>query len=93
MGLITITGGAGNLGREVALILAERGYHVRLFDLPEEDFHFEAQPGMEVFQSDLRDRGALADACHGAEWVVHLAASQRGEPRTSTASTSKARDG
>jgi len=75
MNVVTITGGAGNLGRAVALILAARGYRVRLFDLPEVDFGFaEDQPGMEVVQGDLRDRATLKDACRGSGWVVHLAA-------------------
>jgi UDP-glucose 4-epimerase len=75
MNVVTITGGAGNLGRAVAHTLAVRGYRVRLFDLPEVDFGFaEDQPHMEVVQGDLRDRATLTDACRGAEWVVHLAA-------------------
>jgi nucleoside-diphosphate-sugar epimerase len=75
MSIVTITGGAGNLGRQVAHLLNERGYHVRLFDLPEIDYSFAAgQPGLEVTPGDLRDRTALTRACTGAEWVVHLAA-------------------
>src|SRR4030042_590590 len=75
MSIMTITGGAGNLGRQVALLLATRGYHVRLFDLPEVDYDFAAgQPGLEVTPGDLRDQAALSRACSGVDWVVHLAA-------------------
>ena len=75
MNVVTITGGAGNLGRAVALILAAREYRVRVFDLPGVDWGFvDDQPHMEVVQGDLRDHTALAEACRGAEWVVHLAA-------------------
>ncbi len=75
MTVVTITGGAGNLGREVALLLAARGCQVRLFDLPDADFGFaEDQTGLEVHPGDLRDPDCLAGACHEAEWVVHLAA-------------------
>src|SRR4030042_5501447 len=75
MSIMTITGGAGNLGRQVAVVLAARGYHVRLFDLPEIDYDFAAgQPGLEVTPGDLRDQAALSRACSGADWVVHLAA-------------------
>lgn len=75
MSIVTITGGAGNLGRQVALLLATRGYHVRLFDLPEIDYDFAAgQPGLEVTPGDLRDQTALSLACSGVDWVVHLAA-------------------
>jgi len=75
MNIVTITGGAGNLGRQVARLLAARGYHVRLFDLPEIDYDFAAgQPDLEVTPGDLRDHAALTRACAGVEWVVHLAA-------------------
>jgi UDP-glucose 4-epimerase len=75
MSIVTITGGAGNLGRQVAFLLATRGYHVRLFDLPEIDYDFAAgQPGLEVMAGDLRDQAALSRACSGVDWVVHLAA-------------------
>lgn len=75
MSIVTITGGAGNLGRQVALLLAMRGYDVRLFDLPEIDYDFAAgQPGLEVMPGDLRDQAALSRACSGVDWVVHLAA-------------------
>jgi len=75
MSVVTVTGGAGNLGRQVARLLSERGYHVRLFDLPEMDYDFAAGlPGLEAMPGDLRDGAALARACAGADWVVHLAA-------------------
>jgi UDP-glucose 4-epimerase len=75
MNVVTITGGAGNLGRAVALILAGRECRVRVFDLPGVDWGFvDDQPHMEVVQGDLRDQAALAEACRGAKWVVHLAA-------------------
>ena len=75
MSIVTITGGAGNLGRQVARLLVVRGYHVRLFDLPGIDYDFAVgQPGLEVMTGDLRDHTALSHACAGAEWVIHLAA-------------------
>lgn len=75
MSIVTITGGAGNLGRQVALLVATRGYHVRLFDLPEIDYDFAAgQTGLEVIPGDLRDQAALSRACSEVDWVVHLAA-------------------
>jgi nucleoside-diphosphate-sugar epimerase len=75
MSIVTVTGGAGNLGRQVARLLVERGHTVRLFDLPEVDYGFAAgQPGLEVTPGDLGDHTALTRACAGAEWVVHLAA-------------------
>lgn len=74
MGVVTITGGAGNLGREVACLLACRGRHVRVFDLPDADFSFvEGWSGLEVLPGDLRSEDSVAEACRGADWVVHLA--------------------
>jgi nucleoside-diphosphate-sugar epimerase len=75
MSIVTVTGGAGNLGRQVALLLVSRGYQVRLFDLPEIDYDFAAGiPGLEISTGDLRDHAALTQACSGSDWVVHLAA-------------------
>ena len=75
MSIVTVTGGAGNLGRHVALLLVSRGYQVRLFDLPEIDFDFAAGiPGLEISTGDLRDQATLSQACSGVDWVVHLAA-------------------
>jgi UDP-glucose 4-epimerase len=75
MSIVTITGGAGNLGRQVTRLLAARGFTVRIFDLPEIDYDFVAgQPGLQVIPGDLRDLAALTKACAGAKWVVHLAA-------------------
>ncbi len=75
MAIVTITGGAGNLGREVALLLAARGHDVCVFDLPGADYRAsDSKPNIRVVQGDLRDRQALARACREAEWVIHLAA-------------------
>jgi UDP-glucose 4-epimerase len=75
MSIVAITGGAGNLGRQVAFLLAGRGYHVRVFDLPDVDYNFASgQPGMEVIQGDLRDQSVLSRLCSGIDWMVHLAA-------------------
>ncbi|NJD58469.1 MAG: hypothetical protein C3F13_01370 [Anaerolineales bacterium] len=75
MSIVAITGGAGNLGRQVAFLLARRGDHIRIFDLPEVDFDFTSgQSAMEVITGDLRDQSALSRLCSGVDWVIHLAA-------------------
>jgi UDP-glucose 4-epimerase len=75
MNIVAITGGAGNLGRQVAFLLAGRGYHVRVFDLPDVDYDFiSGQPSMEVIQGDLRDQSVLSRLCSGVDWMIHLAA-------------------
>jgi nucleoside-diphosphate-sugar epimerase len=75
MSIVAITGGAGNLGRQVTALLVKGGHYVRIFDLPTVDYDFAAgQAGMEVVPGDLRDQAALSRAFSGADWVVHLAA-------------------
>ncbi len=75
MSQVTITGGAGNLGRAVALLLAARGHEVCVFDLPEVDYSFaEGLGNIRVIPGDLTSPPSLAEACRKAEWVIHLAA-------------------
>jgi nucleoside-diphosphate-sugar epimerase len=75
MSRVTVTGGAGNLGREVTLLLARRPHRVRIFDLPDVDYAFaDDLDAIEVVHGDLRERATVAESCRGAEWVVHLAA-------------------
>jgi len=75
MSIVAITGGAGNLGRQVAVLLVKRGYHVRIFDLPQADYGFATGlPGLEIMPGDLRDPSALSGLFSAVDWVVHLAA-------------------
>lgn len=70
-----ITGGAGSVGREVAIGLALRGHRVRVFDLPACDYGaFEQVPGVEIIRGDIRDRDLLRRAVVGVDAVIHLAA-------------------
>lgn len=75
MTTVLISGGAGNLGRQVAVKLAERGHRVRVFDLPDLDYSFsECHDTIEVVTGDVREELDLTGACEGIECVVHLAA-------------------
>jgi nucleoside-diphosphate-sugar epimerase len=75
MTTVLVTGGAGNLGQQVASKLARRGHKVRLFDLPALDYSFAGtEPNMEVNKGDIRKKADLKKVCEDIEWAVHLAA-------------------
>lgn len=88
MKTILITGGAGSLGREVALELARAGHRVRVLDLPQCDFGpLEGVVGLEIVRGSIED-GHLLDRCvRTVDVVLHLAAllpptSERNRERT-----------
>lgn len=75
MGVVLITGGAGSLGAEVALLLNGRGRGVRVLDLPSLDYsRLKAAPGIEVCGGDITDRAFLDGTAHNVDCVIHLAA-------------------
>lgn len=68
-----VTGGGGFVGSRVVRLLAERGDEVTFLargTYPE----IEALEGVTGMQADLRDAGAVAEACAGQDVVFHLAA-------------------
>lgn len=71
---ILVTGGAGRLGYAVSRQLVEKGYTVRVFDLPHVDWSQVERLGVEVFRGDITDQGSVAGACEDIDAVVHLAA-------------------
>ena len=75
MSIVLVTGGAGNLGRQVVVKLARGGHVVRVLDLPELDYSFaDAHPNIDVFPGDICEKSDLTRACDGIDWAVHLAA-------------------
>ncbi len=71
---ILVTGGAGRLGYSVSKQLVEKGYAVRVFDLPQVEWSHVEELGAEAFKGDITDLGSVAGACYNVEAVVHLAA-------------------
>lgn len=68
-GEITVTGGAGYIGRNVVARLLDGGWDVRVLDLVED-----AVPeGARFFPGDVRDGRGLGPALEGVDAVVHLA--------------------
>lgn len=69
-----ITGAAGFIGSHLAQALVERGEHVRGFDNFSTGLKKNLAPlsdRMELIEGDLRDFAAIADACHGVDFVFH----------------------
>ena len=77
---VLVTGGAGFIGRQICRELLERGYEVRVLDALIEQVHQDGQrpddlPGeVELHHADIRDGDAVAEALHGVDSVIHLAA-------------------
>ncbi len=72
---VLITGGAGGVGKELTAALVEKGYTVRVFDLPFADFSsLEGRSGVEIAKGDITDLATVRDAIEGIDLVHHVAA-------------------
>ena len=72
---ILVVGGAGYIGSQVAYLLQQNGYGVRIYD----DFSNGLKSRIEgkfsdVVIGDVLDRQALISSCEGIDAVIHLAA-------------------
>lgn len=75
MSIVLVTGGAGKVGRQAVVKLAQGGHDVRVLDLPDLDYSFtDAHTNIEVFHGDICEKSDLTRACDGIDWAVHLAA-------------------
>src|SRR5208337_3058147 len=77
MALYLVTGIAGFIGSSIARELVSRGESVRGIDnfstgKPENLAHFRAR--IDFREIDLLDLAGVAEACHGADYVLHQAA-------------------
>lgn len=75
-----VTGGAGFIGSHIAEYLLKHGAgSVRILDNLETGFRkniepFEAYPGFEFIEGDIRNYDTCARACEGVDYVCHQAA-------------------
>ena len=76
--VVLLTGGAGNIGREVISMLLERSdeYAVRVFDLPSaknRDYFDSLGSRVEVYLGDITREADLRAPALGVDYVLHLA--------------------
>ena len=75
MSKVLVTGGAGSMGRQLALALASDGHTVRVLDLPSCDYSaLEADRSIEILKGSISDPDLLRQAVSHVETVIHLAA-------------------
>ena len=68
-----VTGSSGLLGSCLVERLRAHGRRVRALDLVPPADGRSADPDVELVQADLRDRGAVTEACRDVEVVYHSA--------------------
>jgi dihydroflavonol-4-reductase len=76
-GGVVVTGGSGFIGSAIVRSFARAGYQVRVLvrgSSPRDNLSGEP---CEIVEGDLRDRGSVATAIHGARYLVHAAADYR----------------
>lgn len=72
---ILITGGAGNIGRELTEKALVEGNEVIIFDLLQANYAgLENRKGITIFKGGINDPNAMAHAVKGVDTVIHLAA-------------------
>ncbi len=72
---ILITGGAGNIGRELVKRSLASGNEVVVFDIPQANFEgLEGEKGITVYKGYVNELDTLKEAVAGVDAVIHLAA-------------------
>lgn len=71
---VLVTGAGGFIGRHVAKMLAERGYDLRLTDLPGVDLSRVGDFGAQIANGNLLEYRFASEVVEGCSGVVHLAA-------------------
>ena len=71
---VLVTGGAGFIGSHTVRAALARGHHVTVLDNLSVGRRDVLPPQVRLVVGDVRDRGAVADALHEVDTVIHLAA-------------------
>ena len=75
--VVLVTGGTGAVGRYIASVLLDAGYHARVFS---RYAHRNALAGAESVAGDIQDAAAVARAAVGVDAVVHVVGILRERP-------------
>jgi dihydroflavonol-4-reductase len=71
---VLITGGTGFLGANLASVISQQGYNVRILRRPSSDLRAVKDLRLEHFLGDIRDPDSLRNALQGCDTVFHTAA-------------------
>lgn len=72
---VLVTGGAGRVGSFITRMLSERGYSVRVFDLPFVDYsRVSSLKNVELLRGDITDYDQVLKAVRDVDTIINLAA-------------------
>jgi len=75
-----ITGGAGSVGKPLALSLLEKGHSVRVLDKKVDGFQPLGHKNLEFIKGGIEDLSVIKEAVKGIDVIVHLAWSFSDDP-------------
>jgi len=75
-----ITGGAGSVGKPLALSLLEKGHSVRVLDKKVDGFQPLGHKNLEFIKGGIEDLSVVKEAVKGVDVIVHLAWSFSDDP-------------
>jgi nucleoside-diphosphate-sugar epimerase len=75
---VLLTGSFGNIGESTLLVLFEKGYEIRCFDLPTEmnknkQRHLKKNGSFETIWGDILDEKDIKSAVENVDCIIHLA--------------------
>lgn len=71
---LMITGGAGSVGKELAILMAQKGYQVTAFDIPQANYSGLDTYGIKAIKGDITDPASVREAVGNVDIILHLAA-------------------
>jgi UDP-glucose 4-epimerase len=75
-----ITGGAGSVGKPLALSLLEKGHSVRVLDKKADEFQPSRYKNLELIKGEIEELSVIKEAVKGIDVILHLAWSFSDDP-------------